>query len=129
MSIDAVIERVRHTEEGLRLELAPRVDAEGQDSIAGQPALTIVGRREFTDPLVGMEFWGGSGTCILIERDALSGLVRSEREYQRVGYTRLREPRRCQCGERMYWVTITNTQTGQKREVYRCRECGAERPD
>lgn len=123
MSIDAVIERTRGSEAGLRLELAPRVDAEGQDSNPGRSALTILGGRSF-EPRVGMEIWGSAGWVEVIDRDPLSGIVRCQQEYDRKG-VRLREPRKCPCGGTLHWADITNEETGEQREVLRC-ECGRE---
>lgn len=115
MAIDAVIERVRETDAGLRLELAPRTDASGQDSIPGRPALTILGERTFS-PQVGQEIWGGSHSCLIVDGA----------EYDRRGVS-LHETRNCpRCFCQMHWVTVTNTHTGAHREVRRCRECGTE---
>ena len=112
MSIDAVVERIRHTDGGLRLELAPRVGSDGQDSIPGTSVLTIYGERTF-EPQVGMQIWGGSPTVVIVDGP----------KYDRKGQ-RLRERRKCpRCSSRMHWAELSNTETGRSWEAYLCDAC------
>lgn len=121
MAIDAVIERIRHTEDGLRLELTPRVGTDGQDTCPGRPALTIRGTRRF-EPKVGDEIWGSATGATLCPGSG------REQDYARRGVY-LREQRYCQCspcGRAMVWAHVHNLVTGVFREVWRCDLCGAE---
>lgn len=117
MAIDAVIERIRPTEAGLRLELAPRVESDGRDSISGTRVLTILGRRTF-EPQVGMSIWG-SATGVEI-------VATPPRDYDRKG-NNLRERRFCsRCLEWAHWARIYAEGGDFLREVYLCDACGHE---
>ena len=116
MSIDAVIERIRERPEGRRLELAPRVGRDGEDTIPGQPSLTILGKFAF-EPKVGNEIWGNASSCMI------GGAV-----YDRRGVF-LREKRLCpRCDGEMHWALISNEATGKTRDVRFCETCGYEEP-
>lgn len=118
MAIDAVIERVIRRDwvgdGSLRLRLAPRVDAEGQDTCSGRSVLNLLGART-VEPQVGMVVWGGADIVYI-----------GSREYDRKG-SFLREAQGCpRCYAAMRWAEITNEETGERREVMRCQRCGAE---
>lgn len=90
MSAEGVIERVRDTNEGLRLELAPVFNPEcGYDSGPGQPVVVVVGDRTF-EPQVGMVLWG-AGYCEIVRRCSLSGVVTDSQWYRRSSSSYLTE--------------------------------------
>lgn len=85
MAIDGQIERVRNVPEGIELELCPRYGVgSGEESIPGQNHLTIL--NPTWTPAVGMEIWGSASSVEIVTDE--TGV---RREYERVGYTRLKE--------------------------------------
>lgn len=84
MSIDAAITKVERIGNDVRLTLAPRVERAGGWSLPGQQYLTILNATY--EPHIGMELWGGAGSCELIRPFDEVNL-----RYRRQGYTRLVE--------------------------------------